>query len=117
MSLETDLRSVLVAICANVYPDIAPNDPPRPYITWQQIGGSLIAPLKNEWHNSRNAFIQINVFSDTRLEANTMAQAIHRALTETPLFIARASSEFIATLDEDTGLRGTIQDFSIWAAR
>lgn len=117
MSLETDLYVTLSAICPRVYPDAAPNGTARPYITWQQLGGSLISPMANVVADKRCAFIQVNVWSSTRAEANTMALQIEQTLTESSVFIARAQGAFIATYDEDTELRGTIQDFTIWAPR
>lgn len=117
MSLETDLYTVLSAICPNVYPDTAPDNPPRPYITWQQVGGFQISPIANEVADKRNAFIQINVWANTRIEARDLALQIEHAIVVSPLFIGRPQGAFVATMEDDLDLRGTVQDFSIWASR
>lgn len=117
MSLESDLYAVLAAVCPRVYPDTAPANPVRPYVTWQQLGGSVIAPVANEVADKRNGFIQVNVWADTRIEANAIALAIEAALTTAAAFQARPQSAISATMDDEVQLRGAVQDFSIWAPR
>ena len=40
--METDLTTLLLAICPRVFPDVAPLSTARPYITYQQIGGQSL---------------------------------------------------------------------------
>ena len=117
MSLETALVAVLQPLCTRVYPDVAPADTPMPYVTWQQIGGPALMYLEGTLPSQRAAWVQINVWSDTRLQANQLMQDIEAALCAATTLTAKPQSALQAALD-DAGLqRGAMQDFEIWAAR
>ncbi len=117
MSLESDLYTLLAAQCSRVYPDVGPQNTARPYVTYQQIGGASPAYLERTVVDRRNALMQVNVWADTRLAANTLALAIESALTQATTLQATASGALLALHEPDTGLYGCIQRFSIWAAR
>lgn len=117
MSLESDLYTILAAQCARTYPDVAPVDTVRPYVTYQQIGGAAPQYVEAAVVPARNALMQINVWAATRASANALALAIEQALTEATTLQAKASAALIATHDEELDLYGTIQDFDIWASR
>lgn len=117
MSLESDLYTLLSSLCPRVFPDVAPTNTVRPYVTWQQIGGQVINPIGNEVPDKRNAQIQINVWSNTRAEANQLAHEIEAAMRVASLFSARPNADFIASYDSDLEVYGTVQDFSVWALR
>jgi len=117
MSLETDLYTLLKGVAANVYADYAPDDPPKPYVLWTQIGGNVIDTVENTTPNMRSAFIQVDVWGDTRAAVNTLMLQIENAMHTASVFTARPLSAMIARTDEDTGLRGALQTFRIWAAR
>lgn len=116
MSLESDLVTLLKTLCPRVFPDVAPTDTQRPYITWQQIGGDVIRPLVG-LPDKRNALVQIDCWAERRADANALALAVEAALVAATVFVARPQSALVATNDEDTDLRGAMQDFSIWAPR
>lgn len=117
MSLETDLFTVLSAVCPRVYPDVAPPGAALPYVTWQQIGGSAPTYVEAAQPDKVNGYIQINTWAATRLEANTLARQIETALVTSALVQAKPMADLMAAFDEDTELRGSMQDFDIWAAR
>lgn len=117
MSLETSLYTTLSAVCPRVFPDVAPAETALPYVTWQQIGGSVIKLLANEPATKRNARIQINAWAKSRIEANALAMQIEDALVSSSAFIAQPDSALMAHIDDDSDLRGAMQDFSIWADR
>jgi hypothetical protein len=117
MSLETDLYAVLSGVCPRVYPDTAPDNPVLPYIVWQQIGGFVINPLANDVPDKQNAFVQVNVWATTRVEAKTLAQQVEAALITSAALNGRPQSAAVSTMDEEVSVRGTTQDFSIWAPR
>lgn len=117
MSLESDLYTVLVAVCPRVYPDFAPVDTPRPYVTYQQIGGEVINFMGRELPSKRNATIQINVWASTRAATISMAQSIQDAVRMSELFQGEALSEPIMDFDAEIPVYGTAQDFTIWADR
>lgn len=117
MSLESDLFTTLQAVCPRVFPDVAPTGESRPYITWQQVGGDVIKPLGQDVPDKRNALVQINCWADTRLAANALALQVEAALITAVQFVARPQAALQAAHDDDTDLRGAMQDFSIWATR
>lgn len=116
MSLETDLSALLLTVCPRVSADVAPAGTAKPFITWQQVGGDVIQPISG-LPDKRNALVQINCWAERRADANALALAVEAALVGTTVFVARPQSALVATNDDDTDLRGAMQDFSIWAAR
>lgn len=117
MSLESSLYSTLSPICPRVFPDIAPATTATPYITWQQVGGSSFVYTEGALPNKRNARIQINVWADSRMTANSICMQIEETLCASPLFTAEPAGALLAAVDDDTDLRGSMQDFYIWADR
>jgi hypothetical protein len=117
MSLETDLYAVLSTVCPRVFPDVAPATTATPYITWQQIGGTAFNYVEGTLPDTRNARIQINVWDKSRMASNAMIQQVEQALCAAPAFQCRVESAHLATIDDDTDLRGAMQDFSVWADR
>lgn len=117
MSLESNVYAVLLTVCDNVYPDYAPEDAPRPFITWNQIGGVAIKPLGKDVPNIREAVIQVNVWSTTRLGTSQLILEVDSAMRTATQFSAQPVSEMVSVTDQDTGLRGAIQDFVIRDSR
>lgn len=117
MSLETDLRTLLQLQCPRVFPDVAPIQTQRPYVTYQQIGGSPINYVSGEVPTTRHAMIQVNVWADSRVTASALALQIDAALRSATNFQCKVDSEIFAEHDEDLDRYGASQDFSIWAAR
>lgn len=117
MSLETDLIAALLTQCPRVFPDVAPYGTPTPYVTWQQIGGKPARFLDNTAADRRNAYIQINVWADTRLQASTLARQIEDALCASNALQATPQGEPVGAIDDGDQLRGTVQSFSIWGSR
>lgn len=114
MTVETDLVTVIGALCSGrVYPDVAPMNTTRPFVTYQQVGGSVINPIKGEAPGLRNARIQVNVWADTRSAANTLMRDIEDALRPMP-YAATPEGALIARYEPETKTRGAQQDFSIW---
>lgn len=117
MSLETSLYTLLSVQCPRVFPDVAPYDTARPYITWQQVGGDPLSYVDDTVPDRRNCLIQINAWADTRLQANDLMLQIESALITSTLFQARPAGALIAAHDQDADRRGAMQDFSIWSTR
>lgn len=117
MSLETDVYAVLQTVCPRVFPDVAPFNTQMPYITWQQIGGDVITPLSNELPDKRNALIQVNCWTESRLSSNQLALQVEAAMVAASQFVAVPRGAFTSSFEDDVDGRGTMQDFSIWANR
>ena len=115
MSIETLIYDALRALVDDrVYPDIAPDDCDRPYITYQQVGGRAINFIDPTVPGKRNARVQINVWADTRLEVSTLAGAIENALRAEEALQTSVLGAAVSEYDMETKLRGSRQDFSVW---
>jgi hypothetical protein len=117
VSIESDLYLIISGICPRVYPDIAPANTAMPYVTWSLYGGNTIKPLAKEVPDKRNAMIQVNVWSKSRLESINTMLAIESALITATQFVCKPMNAMSATFDDDTDIRGIMQDFSIWGPR
>lgn len=117
MSIESVVAALLRTQCPRVFPDVAPISTARPYVTYQQIGGTAIQTLGREVPNKRNGFVQVNVWANTRAEAAALAGSIDAAFRLAATMQASPMAEPTSTNDDDLGLRGTVQEFSVWADR
>jgi hypothetical protein len=116
MSVESEVFNALKGLVSNrVFPDVAPDLTPRPYITYQQVGGEAVNFLDHTLAPSKtNSRIQVNVWADTRAQAAALAKQVEDALRATVALQTTVIGEAIAIYEDDTKLRGTIQDFSFW---
>lgn len=118
MTVEASLFAVLSPLFGGrVFPDVAPVKTPRPYCTYQQIGGQAINYTDNAVPDQQHGLFQINVWAATRAEAASLARQIEDALRTSSAFAARPESAPIAQHEPDLDLYGTLQDFGIWSAR
>ena len=115
--MEQALVTLLRGLCSRTYPDTAPLSTQRPYVTWQHIGGTPLRYADNTAADKRMVVVQINVWSDTRAGALSLARSIEDAMCATSAFVASPNSEPISTVEEDLSLYGTIQDFTILGPR
>lgn len=117
MTLEATLTAILKEISPRTFADFAPTATPRPYITFQQIGGQTIPVLGSVVPNKENAEMQISVWADSRSAAKTAIKQIEAALIATSNFIARPLAAAASDFDADMERYCSRQDFSIWADR
>ena len=116
MTLEADLLACLdVLVNGRVYSDIGPPDVVKPYITYQQVGGDAIKLLGNEMPDKRNARIQVNIWSTTRMEANGLMRQAETLLVTSTVLLAEAQTALTANYEPETKLYGAFQFFSIWS--
>lgn len=112
MSFELDLYAVLNAVAPDaVYPDFAPVDTPRPYVTWQKIGGPMLNPVGGEASGLRSLEVQCNVWADTRMQATAQIRAIEAGMRAATAFDARPMSEPVDDFDADIPVYGSLQSF------
>ncbi|CAJ0740820.1 DUF3168 domain-containing protein [Ralstonia mannitolilytica] len=117
MTVEADIRRVVGPLVGDrVYPDEAPPETERPFITYQQIGGMPLTFLSG-LPDLRNGRFQFNLWADTRDEASTLMRTIADALELDPVLRATPLGELAGTFEPITKLRGATQDFSIWFSR
>ena len=123
MSFETQLTTLLLTLCPRVFPDVAPVSTAKPYVTYQQIGGPRLRSMNKVAADKRQVFVQINVWSDSRLGANDLCRQIEEAMATATVFNATEDAEPIWTHDDinlsdaPDGLFGTVQDFTVIATR
>lgn len=118
MGFETEIYNALKGLVSNrIFPDVAPTATVRPYITWQKIGGRSINYTENSIPAQQHSRVQINVWADTRLSANTVAKQVEDTLRQSATIAAAPEAEAMADYDSDMNLYGTIQDFSILSSR
>lgn len=115
MTIETAMFAALQGLVADrVYPDVAPENALRPYITYQQVGGNAINFVEGGMPSKRHARVQVNVWAATRIQATAMGNAVEDALRAVTALQTDVAGALVATYDEATKLRGTRQDFSFW---
>ncbi len=113
--IEPALVTVLNTVTdGRVFPDTAPLGTVKPYITYQQVGGNPVNFLGQESSDKKNSRIQINVWSSTRAEANTLMRHIEDLMVLAPLN-GSIEGALIAARDVPTDSYGAHQDFSFWA--
>lgn len=117
MSMESDLTALLKTLCVRTFPDFAPVNTTRPYITYQQIGGRDLRWMDKTAADKQHSLMQINVWADTRASANTLARQIETALAASTAFSAVPDGALQGDADPDFGRYGTRQDFNIIALR
>lgn len=117
--VEGDIFAALTGLFAGrVYPDVAPpGGAVTPYCVYQQVGGESPTFLENASPSKKNGRFQITVWSKLRTEASTKSLAAEAALVAATAFQAKPIGDRIAIYEEDTELRGAMQDFSIWSDR
>lgn len=118
MTAEATLYALIGPLVGSrVYPDVAEFATPRPYVTYQKVGGFSIKPLDRGIPDKVHGLYQINVWADSRAVANDVARQIEDALRTTTAFSAVPDGEFRSDHDPDLNRYGTRQDFSIWSTR
>lgn len=117
MSMESDLSALLLTVCPRVFPDVAPNGTDYPFVVWHQLGGEALRFGDNTAPDKRNALVQVNVWSKTRLEALNMIRQIEDAICDSTAWQARPEGEAVSLYEQDADIRGCLQRFDIWATR
>lgn len=115
MSLEEQVVAALAGLAGNrVFPDFAPAGTPRPFITYQAVGGEAINFVDGTSPGKRNARVQIAVWADSRLDASSIANQVEDAMRAAGQLQVTVLGAAVSTFDEDTGYRGARQDYSVW---
>jgi hypothetical protein len=113
VSVETEIFNALKALVNNrVFPDVAPENTVRPYITYQQVGGQGVNFVDPTAPSKKNARIQINVWADKRSDAAILSRQVEDTLRNVSQ--ATVLGAPVAIYEPETKLRGTRQDFSFW---
>lgn len=114
MTIEQEIYSLLSPLVnKRVYPDVPPDNMQLPFILYQQVGGESEQYVDNKLPDARHSRIQINVWSETRAEANTLARTIEKTLVESDL-VCETYGGLTAVYDSVVRIYGTRQDFGFW---
>ncbi|NRR28890.1 DUF3168 domain-containing protein [Oxalobacteraceae bacterium] len=115
MSMESLIVGVLDPLVAGkCWPDVGPDAPTLPYITYQQVGGDAINFITGGQPSKANARVQVNVWAATRMQAKALAQQAETALRGVAALQTEVLGAPSSTYDDVTKYRGTIQFFSCW---
>jgi hypothetical protein len=117
MTLETRMQAALLALCPRVFPDVAELGTEAPYVTWQQTGGQAPVYQEGALPDKLNALVQINTWADTRKEASGLMRTIEAVLVADTSLNATPVGALVSDVDDDSDLRGAIQEFSLWVPR
>lgn len=117
MSVEAVILNSLKDLVANrIYPDVAPEQVKRPYITFQQVGGQAVNFLSAELPDKRNSRFQLSVWADSRLDAAKLSRQLEERLRQVKELQTTVLSEPVSMHEPETRLYGVRQDFSFWFA-
>jgi hypothetical protein len=115
MSVEGDILIALTTV-APAWP-IGPETNDLPRITYQQVGGQSVSFLDRIRPTLKNGRFQISTWAATSVQASQIALAAEDALIAATAFQATPLGAPVADFEQDTGLHGRRQDFSIWSPR
>lgn len=116
MSLSELVYSTLQSLTSGrVYPDVAPDATPIPYITYQQVGGDAANFLDGSQPSKANGRIQVSVWAATRPQADLLMQQVETAMRGANALHTTVSGSPMSTADPTTKYRGSLQFFSCWA--
>lgn len=118
MTVEANIVATLDEFAPRrVFPDFAPQGTARPYIVYQEISGVAPVFLEQDIPSKKNGRFQITVWADNRIEAAALGLRVEEAMVMASLFQAKPIGGRTADADEETGYRGSRQDFAVWSDR
>jgi hypothetical protein len=97
---------------ARVFPDVAPEGTPTPWITYQSAGGQDANDLDGP-ADRMNTRMQIGVWASTRREATLTMNLVIAAICGDPLDGVPIGAP-VSIYEQPTKLYGSRLDFSIW---
>jgi hypothetical protein len=114
MTVEADIFSVLERLVGGrAFPDTAPANTEAPFIVYQQVGGTPLNYLAGV-PDKKNGRFQVNVWATTRKEAAALIRKAEDDLRLHPSLFAQTLNGALSQHDQEVGLYGASQDFSIW---
>ena len=115
MTPESHIDGLLALLVGGrAFPDVAPQGTAVPFITYQAVGGDPINFLTGEAPDKTNTRMQVNVWAATRLEASELGAQVEAAVRAAAHLQPEVLTGRVATYDETTGYRGTMQDFHLF---
>ena len=114
MSVHVKVRDVLTGLAGDqVFPIVAPEGTLPPYVVFQVVGGDPQEFITGEKPEKRQRRLQVNVWSESIIEAEEIAQQAENALRaaglQTEVLTVAAD-----TYDETTKRCGKVQEFYLF---
>jgi hypothetical protein len=117
MTIDEKITALLRTVCARTFCDFAPVDTPRPYCTYQVIGGAVLDFIDPAVPTKKNADVQVSIWSDSRLEAAALMDQVEAAMITATDMQASPTGAAASDFDADMNVRSSRQDFNVWADR
>ena len=115
MTAEEHVHSTLSHLAGGrIFPDVAEVGTAKPYITYQAVGGDPINYVSGDRPAKQHVRVQINVWSTRRIEASEIGMLVEDAMRAATALQVEVETGRVATHDEETDLRGTMQDFMLF---
>lgn len=115
MTPEDHIDAVLQHLAGGrVFPDVAPLGIERPFITYQAVGGAPENYLSGDRPGKQQVRMQVNVWAERRAEASELGMLVEDAMRSATDLLVEVITGRAATYDEETDLRGVMQDFSMY---
>lgn len=112
-SAELIVSNALAVLApVGVFPDEAPEGTPRPFVVYQAVGGQSPNALDDVIDN-QNARMQVTVWADDRLTTIELMRRVIGELTGPPIQAVTIGAP-VSIREQDTRMKGSRQDFSIW---
>lgn len=118
MSLESLIRDAIGPLFdGRVYPDVAAEGSALPRAVYQQVGGIGVAYQESTLPDRENVRLQIVTWGEDRADVTALAKQVEEAILAAPDLQATPLGNRTSIYEEDTRLRGALQQFSVWAPR
>ena len=115
MTPEAHVYAALAHLAeGRVFPDVAESGTEKPYITFQAVGGTPINFVTGETPDKQPMRMQVNCWAERRIEASELGMLAEDALRSATHLQVEVLTGRVATYDETSNLRGTMQDFSLF---
>jgi len=115
MTPEEHIYNVLQHLAGGrVFPDLAEAGTDKPYITYQAVGGAPLNFLSGDRPSKQSVRMQVNVWAERRTDASEIGMLVEDALRSATALQVEVATGRVSTYDEETDLRGTMQDFTLF---
>jgi len=113
MSLDAEVRPLLLTACPRAYRGRVRVTPVYPLIIYQKVGGRAFDYSEQKVPGKANARLQVWVWAKSPLEADAISRAVRVALVEGPTK-ARTLIDPVDDENEALDLFGSRADYEVW---
>lgn len=118
MTVEADIYTTLKGLVGSrCFPDFAPIGTPRPFITFEQVGGQALAYLDGALPDKKHGRFEIGVYADTRANCALIALQVEAAMAAATVFQASATTAPASDYAPEPKIYASLQTFSVFSDR